>query len=111
MTIPLRADVAHVVAKLVARRTTGVDEIPMLMREVQTALERVMDPPPMVAAQPAPAPEPPRPTRVARPPPALDPVEKPSEPAPAPRLLRRADVVAPPTFEATALSRPIAASA
>ena len=111
MTVTLRADVAHVVAKLVARRATRMDEISMLMREVQTALERVMEPPPTIAPEPAPAPEAPRPVRVARVRAVLDPVEMPSEPAPAPRLLRRADVVTPPAFEATALSRPISASA
>lgn len=106
MTIPLRANVAHVVAKLVARRTTPVDELPALMRDVQTALERLAAPLP----EPEPAPEPvaPRPVRMARPRPAVvPPTEEPVEPPPPPRLLRRADVVA--ALPPEAVARPVAA--
>jgi hypothetical protein len=105
MTIPLRANVAHVVAKLVARRVTPADELPALMRDVQTALERLAAPLP--EPKPAPEREAARPARVARPRPiAVPPAEEPVEPPPPPRLLRRADVVAPPP---EAFARPMPA--
>ena len=109
MTIPLRARVAHVVAKLVARRATQTDEIPAMMRGVQVALERLMHPQP--AAAPEPLHEAPRPARAARPP-RVRPVQPPSSeptPPPQPRLLRRADVVAPPAPELAVAVRPMPA--
>jgi len=115
MTVPSRADVAHVVARLVARRATRIDEIPLLMREVHIALEQLAAPPAAMVPELAPMPEPRRPARTARPRPILHPAEnlhpaeKPSEPPPAPRLLRRADVVAAPSPEAAALLRPVPA--
>src|ERR1700733_15074078 len=107
MTVQLRADVAHVVAKLIAQRATRVDEIPMLMREVQIALERMAEPPAAMVREPAPMPDPPRPTRTARPRPMPQSVEKPSEPPSAPRLLRRADMVTPPARETAAPLGPV----
>lgn len=106
MTIPLRASVAHIVAKLVARRATRTDEIPAMMHGVEVALERLTQPQP--AAAPEPAHEAARPARVARPRRALRPVQPPSSelpppPPPQPRLLRRADVVAPPPETIAAL--------
>jgi hypothetical protein len=41
----LRADVAHMVAKLVARRATAMEELPELMRVVETALVALASPP------------------------------------------------------------------
>ncbi len=109
MTIPLRASVAHVVAKLVARRATRTDELPAMMRGVQAALERLTHPQP--AAAPEPVHEAQRPARAARPP-RVRPVQPPSSeptPPPQPRLLRRADVVAPPAPELAVAVRPMPA--
>jgi hypothetical protein len=114
MTVPLRADVAHVVAKLVARRATRMDELPELMLEVETALRQLTSVPrqmeqPPVATAPAPTVE--RPPRALRPRrvPVLS--EVPSEPPPAPRLLRRADVVGLPAPDLGGMARPSATGA
>lgn len=102
MAVSLQASVAHVVAKVLARRATPQDEIPILMRTVEKALlalaaraTGVADAPPPEAAETQPA-RPPR-ERKAR---AHALAEMPSEPTPAaeplqPRLLRRAEVVQP----------------
>jgi hypothetical protein len=110
MTIPLRASVAHIVAKLVARRATPTDELPAMMRGVQLALERLTQPRP--AAVPEPALKTPRMVRAPR---TVRPAqqEQPSAsiaeplPPPQPRLVRRADVTASPSSEVTAAARPI----
>ncbi len=103
MSVPLRASVAQVVAKLLAQRVTPHDEVPALVRNVHMALAGLTEPQAQPVAEPAPAPD------IAPPaPPARQPHQRrssempaPSEeesvaPAPAPRLLRRADVIATP---------------
>ena len=111
MTMTLRANVAHVVAKLVARRATRTDELPGLMRGVQLALERLEQP--QSAAAPEPAQEAPRPARAVRPRRVLRPAEPPPSiepaPQPQPRLLRRAEVVALPSPDVTVAARPMPA--
>jgi hypothetical protein len=101
MNIPLRANVAHVVALIVSRRTTRPDELPDLVRNVQLALmqlDETAKPVPVAdwrdsASDAAPvAPRAPRRRRTL----AAEPAEIEPEtiaPAPAPRLLRRADVI------------------
>lgn len=111
MSIHLRANVAQVVARLLARRATPQDEVPGLVHNVHVALARLEEPEPAevlapaAEAQAAPAPlrtRQPKPRRVIEPPP----IAEPEEPvlAPAPRLLRRAEVVAgnPPAPEPAA---------
>jgi hypothetical protein len=112
MTVPLRANVAHVVAKLVARRATSTDELPMLMRVVHHALEQLAQPQPAAAPEPEPVHRAPRAARVVRPRRAVlaAELELPSSeppPPPQPRLLRRADVVASPAPEVTLAPRPM----
>ena len=112
MTVPLRADVAHVVAKLVARRATRMDELPELMQQVQSALRQLANPALPDVEEPviAPAAAIERLPRAARPLRNPAPAEVPSEPPPAPRLLRRADVVAAaPEINPVAQTRPTGA--
>ena len=113
MSIHLRANVAQVVARLLARRATPQDEVPGLVHNVHVALARLEEPEqaglPVAAAEAQAAPAPrrtrqPRVRRAVEPQPVAEP--EPEEPvvAPAPRLLRRADVVAgnPPAPEPAA---------
>ncbi len=103
MTIPLRANVAHIVAALVSRRTTKPDELPDLIECVYQALQNLDRPaePPSVALineqETASHRFPPRRKRGA----IVAHVEAEPVAAPAPRLLRRADVV--PTSAASEL--------
>ena len=111
MSIHLRANVAQVVARLLAKRATPQDEVPGLVHNVHVALARLEEPEqaemPAAAseAQAAPAP---RRSRQPRPPRLVEPQPAPEETVvvavAAPRLLRRADVVAgnPPPAEPAA---------
>jgi hypothetical protein len=99
MSLLLRANVAQIVAKLLAQRTTPQDEVPGLVHNVHIALARLEQPeaPDIPAAAAAPPiarearkPRQPRERRIIDAPLAA---EEPAAPAPAPRLLRRADVV------------------
>ncbi|HXQ49509.1 MAG TPA: hypothetical protein VN802_00315 [Stellaceae bacterium] len=101
----MRASVAHIVAQLVARRSTRPEEVPALMRSVEDALAALAEPPPAPETAPpsheTPPPRAPR-ARRTRAPAELPEIEAPA-PAPQPRLLRRAEVVtAPPRDEAEA---------
>jgi hypothetical protein len=103
-TDALRANVARIVAQLVARRTTHPDEIPALMRGVQAALTGLADP--LAPETSAPSPEAPQPQRVPRArrvrllaPELPEEIEEAPAPAPQPRLLRRAEVVTAPPRE------------
>jgi hypothetical protein len=105
----LRASVAQIVAKLVSRRPTRVDEIPELVQTVELALTRLTRrPEPEIKAVAAPAPL--RQTRLRAP--RLPRAEivvlesEPTAPPPPPRLLRRAEVVTAPLQEENAVLRP-----
>jgi len=112
MSIHLRANVAQVVARLLARRETPQDEVPGLVHNVHVALSRLAEPDdvevPAPEAEAAVASAAPRRSRQPRPPRRVpEPEPAPEETlvgAPAPRLLRRADVVAvsPPPAEPAA---------
>lgn len=94
---------ARLAAKLLARRQTSRDEVGDLIRNVHGALVRLFAVPEPVAAarRSLGAPSPPPARRRPRRPRAEAPVATPEEeapvpPAPAPKLVRRADVTAPP---------------
>ena len=118
MTIPSRANVAQVVAKLLARRSTRQDEIPELMRSVQSALASLEEPEEFERAEGTPgevevtvAPvEPRRRQRRAAPTEEAAPAEPAANAPAAPRLIRRAEVVPPAaaTSEPQALAAPAA---
>lgn len=97
MSIPLRANVAHVVAQLLSRRATRPDELPDLMRSVELALTQLDapdEPRPVVPWRDVEAaPVTPRTPRRRRAHVFAAPEPETIMPAPAPRLLRRADVV------------------
>jgi hypothetical protein len=90
----LQAGVAYVVARLVARRATPIDEVPNLIAAVHRALAGLGKPlsaaPEVVAAEPAPR----RKTRVAAPvEPVAEPVSESLPNPPQPRLVRRAEII------------------
>jgi hypothetical protein len=111
MAVSIQASVAQMVAKLLARRATPQDEIPVLIRTVEGALQALTGarpPEPADVEAPVPAHEPraPRPRRpraaakiAEPPPPAL-------LPPPQPRLVRRAEVVPAAFQEDTPRLRP-----
>jgi len=96
MAANMQASVAHMVAKLLARRATPQSEIAVLMRTVESALRALAAPPPLERERPPlamPAPRPPRrrraraePIDAALPPPPSPP------PPPQPRLVRRTEI-------------------
>jgi hypothetical protein len=116
MSIPLRASVAQIVAKLLAQRVTPQDEVPDLVHSVHVALSRIAEPgesehaAASAVAAVAPEPRQPRQQRQRR----IIEAEAPAEEAvaaapPPPRLLRRADVVAttpPPTEPMLSMTTP-----
>jgi hypothetical protein len=108
MSMSLRANVAQVVAKLVARRPTRADEIPDLVRNVQYALTWLDEPDEPEPVEEVEAPPLPRAARTRRRREAApDPVVEPIVAAPAPRLLRRADVMGTPApAEGAAIAQP-----
>jgi cold shock CspA family protein len=101
MTVSMQASVAHMVAKLLARRVTPQNEIPIVMRTVEAALMGLAAPPVVAAEEPptfvedkpppvrAPRSRQPRLRAVAAEPP---PPSQPAEP-PQPRLVRRAEII------------------
>lgn len=104
MAVSLQASVAHVMSKLLARRATSQEEIPVLMRVVEDTVRALTAPPPRAEIEPpAPAPEAlllARVQRVRRPRKAAPPAApEPAVVAPQPRLVRRADVVTPQNAE------------
>lgn len=117
----LRADVARVVAKLVARRATATQELPELLRVVESALVALAAPPvrdearrPEVAGRDA-APVARRPRRQPRdvadaPQPQAQPHDEAQQataaPPPPPRLVRRAEAGPAPAPESSAAPRP-----
>jgi cold shock CspA family protein len=106
MSVSMQANIAHFVAKLLARRTTPQDEIPVLMRAVEEALIVLTAPAPPPAleetpetiAEPLPSPTVARRIRAPR---VVVPAPEPiALPAPVqPRLVRRADLVHAPARE------------
>ena len=101
MTIPLRANVAQIVAAFVARRPTRAEELPDLIESVHRALEglgKPAEPATAIAVHAEEAVERRSPPRQKRTPiTAEENTEVEAVAAPAPRLLRRAEVVQPST--------------
>lgn len=106
MNMPLRANVAQVVAKILARRATPPEEVPELMRTVEQALVRLAAPAAVepeddwrasmeTVAQASAAPRQRRRRLAPEPPePALEAARDTVAPTPAPALRRRAEVIA-----------------
>jgi hypothetical protein len=103
MTALTMTATARLAAKLLAHRQTARDEVGDLIRNVHGALSRLIElPEPGAAATPREQPAPsvaPAPRRARRPraeSPVAAPEEAPAPPVQAPKLVRRADVTAPP---------------